>query len=145
MAKDKTGVVITLSMFEAIDPLPDEDRLAMYDAVARYGIKKKVPTLSGYLKSIFAVMKPNIDSSQNRYRASTENGAKGGAPIGNQNARKSRPKNNQTNNQKNNQDIDIDIDLDNNSNSDSNTSGKRMDDTDRLLKMFSLSPPTRGG
>ena len=119
MGKDKTGVVITVSMYEAIKPLPDNERLQLYDAVTTYGIEKKAPKLTGYLQSIFTLMKPNIDSSQNRYRATQENGSKGGAPKGNQNARK--PKNNQTNNQTNNHDIDSDIDSDSNSDKDSDS------------------------
>ena len=100
------GVVILPSYYEAIKDLPDSERILMYDAMVCYGLYGEVIDLPPILKSMFTLIKPNIDSSQNRHKASTENGKKGGAPEGNQNARKKQPENNQTNNQTDNQDIE---------------------------------------
>lgn len=106
------GVVFLPSFHEAIKELPDDERLQMYEAIILYGLYGEVVELTNpILRSLFALIKPVIDSSQRRHKASKENGKKGGAPLGNQNARK-QPKNNQTNNQTNNHDIDIDIDSD---------------------------------
>jgi len=80
--KSKNGVVYLESFHEAIRPLTDGDRLMMYDAIMDYGIYAVIPDgLPAHLKGYFALMKPNIDSSKNRYNAAVENGKKGGRPI----------------------------------------------------------------
>ncbi len=106
------GVVFLPSYHEAIRELPDSDRLIMYDAIAYYGLYGEIIELPPVLKSMFSLIKPNIDASQNRYRAAKENGEKGGAPKGNQNAKKKQPENNQKDNQNNNQEKEIDSDKD---------------------------------
>lgn len=69
------------SYYEAIRPLPDGDRLALYDAIMDYAFAEKEPEdLSSILKGYFALLRPNIDSSVKRYAASVENGRKGGRP-----------------------------------------------------------------
>ena len=77
----KKGVVYLASYHEAIRPLDDADRLMMYDAILDYGIlgtqtDKLPPRLQGF----FALIKPNIDSSKNRYNAAVKNGNLGGRP-----------------------------------------------------------------
>lgn len=96
--------------------LPDAERLLLYDSLCEYSLNGIEPNeLSPMANSLFILMKPNIDSSNRRYKASVENGKKGGAPKGNQNAKK-QPKNNQTKQPKNKQDYDLDLDLDLDSN-----------------------------
>ena len=99
------GVVFLPSYYEAIKDLPESDRLQMYDAILRYGLYGELIELPPALRAMLTLIKPNIDASQNRYRSAKENGSKGGAPLGNQNARKKQPENNQTVNQNINQDI----------------------------------------
>lgn len=73
------------SYYDAICDLPDEEQGRMYKFIVDYamtGIEPKI--ISGQLKSYFKLIKPNIDAGIRRY----ENGLKGGAPMGNQNARK---------------------------------------------------------
>ena len=101
----EVGVVILPSFYEAIKVLPDEERLEVYDAIARYGLYREEPELSPVAKSFFVLMRPVIDAGQNRYRAAQENGKKGGRPRKNQSE-------NQTRNQRGNQDIDTDIEKD---------------------------------
>lgn len=106
------AVLIQPSFYESMKVLPDNERLLLYDSICEYSLHGKEPeNLSPIATSLFILMKPNIDSSNKRYAASTENGKKGGAPKGNQNARK-QPKNNQTEQPKNNQDLDSDYDSD---------------------------------
>lgn len=109
------GVLIQPSFYEAMKVLPDLERLALYDSICEYSLNGKEPKgLSAFANSLFALMKPNIDSANKRYAASVANGQKGGAPKGNQNARK-QPKNKQKTTQKqpkNKQDSDLDSDLD---------------------------------
>ena len=102
------GVVFLPSFHEAIKDFPDGDRLQMYDAIICYGLYGEMPNLNPVLRSLFALVKPVIDSSQNRHRAAKENGKKGGRP---KNQRKNQTEN-QSKNQTKNQDIDIDTDTD---------------------------------
>ena len=104
------GVVFLPSFHEAIRDLPDVERLGAYDAVVRYGLYGELVDMSPAVKSLFTLMKPVIDSSQRRYRAAKENGRKGGAPPGNQNARKKQPESNQTHKQRNDQEKEKDSD-----------------------------------
>ena len=106
------AVLIQPSFYEAMKVLPDKERLLLYDGICEYSLNGILPDdLPPTANSLFILMKPNIDASNKRYRASVENGKKGGARKGNQNARK-RPKNNQTKQPKNNQDLDYDLDYD---------------------------------
>lgn len=120
MAKSNKGALILPSFYEAIKDLSDGDRLTMYDALCRYSLEGKKPQLKGEPRRLWVLMQPIIDRSSNRYVAAVANGKKGGAPKGNQNARKKTTQNNQTNNQTNNQDYDIDYDSDKDSKSDFN-------------------------
>ena len=99
------GVVFLPSFHEAIKDLEDSDRLQMYDAIVRYGLYGEIIELGNIPKAMFSLIKPNIDASQNRYRAAKENGSKGGRPCKNQTY-------NQNRNQRQNQDKDIDFDSD---------------------------------
>ena len=120
-----SGIVFLPSYHEAIRELPDSDRLKMYDAIVNYGLYGEVMELSPVLRAMFSLIKPNIDSSQNRYKAAKENGSKEskegsnprGRPPKNQtkNQRENQTKNqreNQTENQSINQDKDKDFDSD---------------------------------
>ncbi len=108
------AVLIQPSFYEAMKVLPDDERLLLYDCICEYSLNGIEPAkLPPIANSLFILMKPNIDSSNNRYSASVENGKKGGAPKGNQNARK-QPRNNQSEQPKNNHDSDCDFDSESN-------------------------------
>lgn len=69
------------SYYDAIRPLPDDQRLALYDAIMDYAFGGKEPVdLSPILNGYFVLLRPNIDSSAKRYSASVGNGKKGGRP-----------------------------------------------------------------
>jgi hypothetical protein len=92
------GIIYLPSYHEAIRHLPDTDHLALYDAILDYGLdgvepKELPPILQGY----FALIRPNLDASRNRYSAAVENGKKGGRPPTNQSKK---PTKNQSNNQR---------------------------------------------
>ncbi len=131
------GVVFLPSYHEAIRDLPDSDRLQMYEAIVRYGLYGEVIELSGVTKALFTLIKPNIDSSQNRYRASKENGKKppkeGSNPRG-------RPRKNQTENQNENQteNQDKDIDKDSDFDSDMDSDRDRIRPTLEEVKLFAF-------
>ena len=62
------------SFRDAVCELSNDDRLSLYEAIINYGLDGEEPELSGYLKAMFALIKPNIDSS----KAKREAGRKGG-------------------------------------------------------------------
>lgn len=74
------GVLIFESYYEVIKDLNDSDQLQMYKAICEYGINGNEPNLTGALKGLWTLIKPNIDSSINRYNTSVINGGKGGRP-----------------------------------------------------------------
>ena len=80
MAKS-SGLIIYESFFKVIDRKSDEDRLALYDALARYHFQGVYPDdLAPHLMDCFELMQPNIDKSSAQYEACVANGKKGGRP-----------------------------------------------------------------
>ena len=76
------GFLMLPSYYDAIRPLPNDQRLALYDAIMDYVFGGKEPkNLSPILKGYFVLLRPNIDSSAKRYAASVENGRRGGRPT----------------------------------------------------------------
>jgi hypothetical protein len=64
-------------------------------AVLDYGLDDIEPSnLQACENALFIMMKPLIDKSKARYKARCENGKKGGAPKGNENAKKKTTENN---------------------------------------------------
>ena len=89
----KDSFVFYKSFYESIKELDPENQLEVFKSIFEYAFYNKNIELNGISKAIFTLMKPNIDNSIARYNACVENGRKGGAPKGNQNAQK-QPKNN---------------------------------------------------
>lgn len=74
---ERESFVIYKSFYEAIKELPDEMRLALHDAIMEYGLYGVEPTeLDVVSRSIFALIKPQLDANNRKY----ENGKKGGRP-----------------------------------------------------------------
>lgn len=66
-----------ISFYEAMQELPDKDRLKLYDAITEYGLFGEVKKpLSGISKACFALIKPQIDANEKRRNG----GKKGGRP-----------------------------------------------------------------
>ena len=66
-----------ISFYEAMQELPDKDRLKLYDAITEYGLFGEVrKPLSGISKACFALIKPQIDANEKR----RSGGKKGGRP-----------------------------------------------------------------
>ena len=51
------------SYYEAAQELPDEQRLALYDAILRYAFDNQVPELNGLVKTCFTLIKLSLDVS----------------------------------------------------------------------------------
>ena len=112
------NLIFMPSYKDSIRPLDDENRLLMYDALVDYAVDGIEPNLPPLLNALFLAFKPIIDNSISNYDAAVENGKKGGAPKGNQNARKypkkKQPKTTQNNpdQPKTTKDVDVDVDVD---------------------------------
>lgn len=78
------------SFKESMSDLSDKDKLIMYEAISDYSLDLKEPKLTGFPKALFSLIRPILDANIQRWK----NGRKGGAPIGNLNAKK-QPENNQ--------------------------------------------------
>ena len=74
------------SFYDAISRCPADLQSALYRAVASYALDCIEPDFSDnqMAAAIWTLIKPQLDANRKRYL----NGCKGGAPSGNQNARK---------------------------------------------------------
>lgn len=89
----KESFVFYKSFYESIKEVDDNIQLELFKAICEYSLNNEEIELTPISRALFTLMKPIIDSATKRYVASVENGKKGGAPKGNQNAKK-QPKNN---------------------------------------------------
>jgi len=97
------------SFQEAIDCAPEEKKLEIYKNIIKYALDGEIKNSEGISKSIFILIKPNIDANNKRYK----NGIKGGRPKHNQNITKTKPKHNQNiTKPEPNVDVDVDVDVD---------------------------------
>lgn len=91
--KTKESFVFYKSFYEAINKLPEEYQLELMKVIMIYNFEEELPKMSPVVEAMFTLIKANIDKASQRYEASVENGKKGGAPKGNDNAKK-QPRNN---------------------------------------------------
>ena len=62
------AVVFWPSYYEALRPLPDSERLMMYDAILDYGMTGAVPeNLSPLLMGCFILLRSRIDEDREGY------------------------------------------------------------------------------
>lgn len=81
MAKAKTnGFRLLPSYYEAIRDLPDDSRLAMYDAIFDCGFGNEVKDLPPLLNGYFMLIKPSLEKSIKFETKQKANGGKGGRP-----------------------------------------------------------------
>lgn len=97
--KEKRSFVMYDSFLEAAKHLSDAEFRECILRIRDYALEDiDEESQSPYVNIILAMAKPNLDSAHKKYMASVENGKKGaefgklgGAPKGNQNARKKQP------------------------------------------------------
>ncbi|MFM7588249.1 MAG: DUF6291 domain-containing protein, partial [Bacteroidota bacterium] len=75
----KDSFVYYRSFWDAIQTRPDNERLALYDAILLYAFDGKQSELQGVESSIFTLIKPQIDAKHRKW----QNGFKGGRPNSN--------------------------------------------------------------
>lgn len=96
--------IIMTEWGDALAPLTDEQVGKVFRIMLKYnkGIEEEINDPN--IQVVWNFIKPNIDRINTKYQLSVENGKKGGAPKGNQNARKTTEEqpNNNTNQPKDN-------------------------------------------
>ena len=106
--KTRPNILIDEDCYFSIKNLNKEDFYDLFMAVLEFGFERKEPkNLSGALEATYLLITKKMVRAQNRYDTCVKNGSKGGAPSGNQNAKKEsetkttriQPEFNQSNNQ----------------------------------------------
>lgn len=118
---ERESFVFYRSFRDAFRALDKDIRLRMYEAIIDYGLDLIEPHFEGIEKVLWTLIRPQLEANNKRF----ENGCKGGAPIGNQNARK-QPRNNREttekqpkNNQKQpnvNENVNVNVNVNENEN-----------------------------
>lgn len=91
--------VFYASFYDALEGMPEDVQFAVLKETARYGIYGGEPKLTGVADALFKLIRPQLDANRKR----RVYGREGGAPKGNQNARKNKDKNNQQTTKGNNE------------------------------------------
>lgn len=112
--EEKRGFVFLPSYYEAIRELPPQERLEIYDALCGYALDGVWPEELGTVaRIVLRLIRPTLDQSCRKYRASVENGKKGGNPNFKRGCRNPYyPKDNPEDNQDKDMDKDKDKDMD---------------------------------
>lgn len=83
----RDSTIIYRSFYEAIKDLPKENQAEVWNAIFEYSLNFKEIKLDGLSKTVFTLIKPNIDSNIKRYKKGIEtgklgasHGSKGGRP-----------------------------------------------------------------
>lgn len=85
----RDSIIFYRSFYEAISELEPDVQARVYTAIFEYSLNFNEVELSGLPKTIFTLIKPQLDANNKRYK----NGRKGGRP--NQAETKEKPKDNQ--------------------------------------------------
>jgi hypothetical protein len=89
--KNKESFVFYRSFYEAIQMLPSEDRLQIYDAISELALNGNQTETTGYASVVMKLIEPQILANNRKYK----NACKGGRPK-NQTETKPKPNRNQT-------------------------------------------------
>ena len=91
----RESFVFYASFAEALSEMPDKSRLKLYDAIILLALHGEETEFTGIEKAVFSLIKPQIKANNKRYengKKGAEFGIKGGAPTGNDTAKKNNPK-----------------------------------------------------
>lgn len=64
--KKRDAFVFYRSFYEAVQSLPDKDRLAVYEAIFAYSFDGEEPLLFGVPATVFRLVKPTLDASKRK-------------------------------------------------------------------------------
>lgn len=101
---ERQSFVFYRSFSESIKMLPMQLRLPLYEAITDFGLNGQEPTFEDFqdkyiLCAVWVGMRPQLEANRIKWENACKGapfGVKGGAPKGNQNARKSRQNNPKT-------------------------------------------------
>ena len=89
-SQTRDSFIFYRSFYEAIQDLPKENQLELYNAIAQYSLNFEDPTLNGLSNTIFKLIKPQLDANNKRFvngqkgaehgKKGAEHGKKGGRP-----------------------------------------------------------------
>jgi len=93
----RDSMVFYRSFYEALRDLDNNTKAILYDAIFDYGLNFKEPELTGIAKTVFTLIRPQLDANIRKF----DNGSKGGRPhkeeaTDNLNETKEEPKRNQS-------------------------------------------------
>jgi hypothetical protein len=88
MAKDKKSFLIYQSWKQSYDLLTDTEKLQFVENLFNYNIGEAVILNTPMLKMLWSSIEYNLNANTKRYETYRINGSKGGAPKGNNNAKK---------------------------------------------------------
>ncbi len=94
-SEERQSFTFYLSFEKGIQQLNDADQLGVYRAISRYSLFGEDPKLDGFALMAWEFIRPVLERSRQLFengKNSGEFGRLGGAPKGNQNARKTTPK-----------------------------------------------------
>jgi len=90
MTQQKKGFIFYKSFHEAIKELPNKQQLEIYQAIFEYSFEEKDKKLEGISKSIFTLIKPQLEANHKKFlngckgaehgNKGAEHGKKGGRP-----------------------------------------------------------------
>ena len=103
------------SFFEAVSELPDSDQLSIYKAISEYSLNFNEVDLKGLPKTIFTLIKPQLEANNRRFL----NGTKGGKPPKEVTKPKPKPNQNETKPEANSN-VNVNGNVNNNDNNNNN-------------------------
>ena len=96
MEKRQESFVFYASFYEALQGCPDDIRLDVYEAVIRYAVYGDEPAFDGVRRSLFVLIKPQIDANIRRRENGSRGGRKKAKDESNRNQTEPKPNRNQT-------------------------------------------------
>lgn len=75
MSRDNT--IIYRSFYEAIMDLPKENQADLWQAIFEFALDFKEPELSGINKTVFTLIRPQLEANNKKYKTGVEHGHKG--------------------------------------------------------------------
>jgi hypothetical protein len=88
---NRNSFIFYRSFFETIGDLNDADQLEIYRAIAEYSLNNKSVNLTGFPKTIFRLIEPQLQANKRRFEnglKGAEHGIKGGRPKDNKTPKK---------------------------------------------------------
>lgn len=68
MEGKKESFIFYRSFFEALQDLKDKERLKVYDAICELALNEKDTKLTGFSKTVFTLIKPQVLSNTQKYK-----------------------------------------------------------------------------